>query len=272
MTQESAETQPILIEEIGDVTLLKMNRPEKLNAWSAPVANALNEFFQALNSGEYRTRAIVLTGEGRAFCAGGDVSGFPGATAGTPSGPRRRLWRRPHLETYTVQVMRSCDVPIIGAVNGYAVGLGFGVALGTDLRIASDDAIFAVTQTTRGLLADYGLGHFLKENLGPQRALELMLSGRRINAQEALELGLVLKVVPRDALVQEAVDYATQIAKGPPLGMAASKRVVYMNEEAGLSRVVDFTSLTIDSLFVSDDGVEGVRSFMERRDPVFKGS
>ncbi len=272
MAQAPVETTPVLIEEFGDVTLLKMNRPEKLNAWSAPVANGLNEFFQALNSGEYRTRAVVLTGEGRAFCAGGDVSSFPGASAGASSGPRRRLWRRPHLESYTVQVMRSCDVPIIGAINGYAVGLGFGVALGTDLRIAADDAIFAVTQTTRGLLADYGLGHFLKEALGPQRAMDLMLTGRRIGAQEALELGLVMKVVPRDRLVEEAIDYATQIAKGPPLGMAASKRVVYMNEENNLSRVVDFTSLTIDSLFVSEDGVEGVRSFMERRDPVFKGS
>ncbi len=277
MAQAPVETTPVLIEEFGDVTLLKMNRPEKLNAWSAPVSDALNAFFQALNAGEYHTRAVVLTGEGRAFCAGGDVSSFPGASvagAGAPTAaaPRRRLWRRPHLESYTVQVMRNCDVPVIGAINGYAVGLGFGVALGTDLRIAADDAIFAVTQTTRGLLADYGLGHFLKEALGPQRAMDLMLTGRRIGAQEALDLGLVMKVVPRDRLVEEAVDYATQIAKGPPLGMAASKRVIYMNEEANLSRVVDFTSLTIDSLFVSDDGVEGVRSFMERRDPVFKGS
>lgn len=276
MTTSAASTevnaQPVLIEEFGDVTLLKMNRPEKLNAWSAPVSNALNEFFHALNAGEYKTRAVVLTGEGRAFCAGGDVSSFPGASATASAAPRRRLWRRPHLEGYTVQVMRNCDVPVIGAINGYAVGLGFGVALGTDLRVAADDAIFAVSQTTRGLLADYGLGHFLKEALGPQRAMELMLTGRRVSAQEALELGLVLKVVPRDRLVEEAVDLATQIAKGPPLGMAASKRVIYMNEEANLSRVVDFTSLTVDSLFVSDDGVEGVRSFVERRDPVFKGS
>jgi enoyl-CoA hydratase/carnithine racemase len=267
-----ANANPVLIERIGDVTLLKMNRPEKLNAWSAPVSNALNEFFQALNSGEYSTRAIVLTGEGRAFCAGGDVSSFPGSGAVGGGQARRRLWRRPHLETYTVQIMRNCDVPIIGAINGYAVGLGFGVALGTDLRVAADDAVFAVSQTTRGLLADYGLGHFLNEALGPQRAMELMLTGRRVSAQEALDLGLVLKVVPRDQLVEEAVDLATQIAKGPPLGMAASKRVIYMNQEANLSRVVDFTALTIDSLFVSDDGIEGVRSFVERRDPVFKGS
>jgi len=263
----SEEAQPIVIEERGDVALVRLNRPEKLNAWTPGMAAALNDYCAGLNAGEYRTRAIVLTGEGRAFCAGGDVTRFPGADLER----RRPPWRRPHLETYAIDAMRRCDVPIIGAINGYAVGLGFGLALGTDLRIAADDAVFAVTQTTRGLLADYGLGFTLREAVGNQRALDLMLTGRRIAADEALALGLVLKVVPRDHLIDEALEYAAEIAKGPPLGMAASKRVVYMNEEAGLSRVVDFTSLAINSLFVSEDGVEGVRSFVERRPPAFKG-
>lgn len=263
----SEHDQPLLIEERGDVALVRLNRPEKLNAWTPAMATALNDYCASLNDGEYRIRAIVLTGEGRAFCAGGDVTRFPGADLERSRPP----WRRPHLESYAIQAMRSCDVPIIGAINGYAVGLGFGMALATDLRIAADDAIFAVTQTTRGLLADYGLGFTLREALGNQRALDLMLTGRRINAEEALALGLVLKVVPRDELIDEAMAYAAVIAKGPPLGMAASKRVVYMNQEEGLSRVVDFTSLAINSLFVSEDGVEGVRSFVERRPPSFKG-
>ena len=257
----------ILTEQHGDVLLVKLNRPEKLNAWSGEMGAETNALLASLNTGEYRVRAIVITGEGRAFCAGGDVTGFPGADAER----KRPPWRRPHLENYTVQAMRQSDVPIIGAINGYAVGLGFGLALATDLRIAADDAIFGVTQTKRGLLADYGLGHTLRHTVGNQRALELMLTGRRIDAEEALALGLVLKVVPRDRLIEESLAYAAEIAQGPPLGVAASKRVIYMNEDAELSRVVDFTSLSINSLFVSEDGIEGVRSFMERREPVFTG-
>jgi 2-(1,2-epoxy-1,2-dihydrophenyl)acetyl-CoA isomerase len=257
----------ILTEQHGDVLLVKLNRPDKLNAWSGAMGTETNALLASLSTGEYRVRAIVLTGEGRAFCAGGDVAGFPGADVER----KRPPWRRPHLENYTVQAMRQSDVPIIGAINGYAVGLGFGLALATDLRIAADDAIFAVTQTKRGLLADYGLGHTLRHAVGDHRAMELMLTGRRIDAEEALALGLVLKVVPREQLVEEALAFATEIAKGPPLGMAASKRVIYMNEEEELSRVVDFTALSINSLFVSEDGIEGVRSFMERREPVFTG-
>lgn len=257
----------LLIEEHGEVTVLTLNQPEKHNAWSGRMGEQANEFFAGLNRGEYKTRAVVLTGAGRSFCSGGDVSGFPGAD------PERKRppWRRPHVESYTVQAMRSCDVPIIGAINGYALGLGFGLALATDLRIASSDVQFAVSQTTRGLMPDYGLGHTLREAVGNQRALELMLTGRRVDAEEALRLGLVLKVVPRDELLDEALKLARQIAKGPPLGMAATKHAVYMNEDEDLARVVDFTKLTIDSLFVSEDGAEGVRSFVERREPVFKG-
>lgn len=257
----------LIIEQHDEVTLVKLNQPEKLNAWSAQMGQLANDFFGSLNSGEYHTRAVVVTGEGRAFCSGGDVSGFPGAD------PERKRppWRRPHADTYTVRAMRDCDVPVIGAINGYAVGLGFGVALATDLRIAADNAQFAVSQTTRGLMPDYGLGHTLREAVGNQRALELMLTGRRVDAQEALALGLVLKVVPVDQLLDEAMEFAARIAKGPPLGMAATKHAVYMNEEESLARVIDFTKLSIDSLFVSEDGVEGVRSFVERRDPVFQG-
>lgn len=149
--------------------------------------------------------------------------------------------------------------------------MGFGLALSTDLRIAADDAVFQVAQTKRGIIADFGLGYFLPKAVGAQRGLELMFTGRRINAKEALDLGLVLEVVPREQLMDRALEMAAGIAAGPPLSMAAIKRMVYMLEENDLARVQDLTSPFVNIMFTTEDGIEGVRSFVERRDPVFVG-
>ena len=155
--------------------------------------------------------------KGRAFCAGGDVNPLPGADLEA----KRPPWRRAHGEATAIRHFRDCDVPIIGAINGYAVGMGFGLALATDLRIAAEDTIFQVAQTKRGIIADFGLGYLLPKIVGAQRGLELMFTGRRINAQEALELGLVLEVVPPERLMDRALELAGEIATGPPLSMAA---------------------------------------------------
>jgi enoyl-CoA hydratase/carnithine racemase len=261
--------QHMIIEEHGDVTVLKLNRPEKLNAWSPDLQNACNQFFLSLNSGEYKTRAVVLTGEGRAFCSGADVTRLPSAD---PEGERaKQPWRPPHWELQTHEIMRRCNVPVIGAINSYAIGLGFGLALATDLRIAADDARFQVTQVKRGLFGDFGIGHLLPQLVGPQRALELMFTGRMIDAQEALDMGIVLKVVARDALLDEAIALGQEIAKSGPLGVAASKRVVYLREDDMWNRSNDFTGLAIERLFQTEDAKEGALSFIERREPRFIG-
>jgi enoyl-CoA hydratase/carnithine racemase len=168
-------------------------------------------------------------------------------------------------------LMRDCDVPVIGAINGYAIGLGFGLALSTDLRIAADDARFQVTQLHRGLMGDYGLGYLLPDIVGKQRALDLMLTGRWVEVDEALALGLVLEVVPKAALMDRALELARQIAKGPAIGIAGSKRVVYMGDIDEFRRKMDWTTLAIQRLFRTDDHVEGIRSFRERRGAEFRG-
>ena len=267
MTATKTTYEAITIEERDQIAIIKLNRPEKLNAWAPAMQTEMLDFVDRLNDGEYDVRAIVLSGEGRAFCAGGDVTSFPGANMDRKPDP----WRRSHGENYAVRHLRDCDVPIIGAINGYAVGMGFGLALATDLRIAADDAVFQVAQTKRGIIADFGLGYFLPKIVGAQRGLELMFTGRRISAQEALDLGLVLEVVPREQLMDRAVELATEIASGPPLSMAAIKRIVYMLEENDLARVQDLTGPFVHIMFRSEDGLEGVNSFMERRDPVFVG-
>ncbi len=266
---QSETAEQILFEMVGDVLVAKLNRPEKLNALSAGISGGVQEMVRRLNSGETGARAAVLTGEGRAFCAGGDVTGFP--TSNQPNARSRSSYARPHPERSIARAMHNCDVPIIGAINGYAVGAGFGLALATDLRIAADDATFQVAQIKRGLVADMSTGPLLREAVGNQRALELMLSGRRIDAHEALELGLVLKVVPRDQLLDEAIAFATTIAAGPPLGMAASKHVVYMNDDHYIEQADAFVSLSVAGLFKTEDAAEGVASFRERREPNFTG-
>jgi len=265
MTHEYDE---ILIEQRDHVALVKLNRPDKLNSWGGHMSDELSHYLTSLNRGPYETRAIVLTGEGRAFSAGGDVTGFPAAD---PS-RAKRAWHPPHPHLQVVNAMRHCDVPIIGAINGYAVGMGWSVALACDIRIAAEDAIFQVAQTKRGIVADAGLPYFLPRAVGTQRALELMFTGRRVSAAEALEYGALLEVVPADQLLPRALQLAETIAAGPPLSAAGHKRLVYSIEDDDLTRVQDMTSMIVDKLFYTDDGHEGVRSFVERREPVFTGS
>jgi len=258
-------TGVLTVEQLdGGVALVRMHRPEKLNALNPELLAALNDYFGALSEGEYDTRAVVLTGAGRAFCAGGDFT--PRDADASPL-----AWRRAHPERESVRFIRDCDVPVIGAINGYAFGGGFSLALACDLRIAADDAQFQVAQMRRGIVPEYGLSYFLQEQVGRQRALELMYTARRVDAAEALALGLVIEVVPRAELDARAIALATAIAAGPPLGMAVAKRLVHTVEDEALARVQELSIAYIRSLQGTADGLEGVRSFVERREPHFRG-
>lgn len=261
----------VIIEEDGPLTTIRLNKPEKLNAWSTDMDHAIGDYLRSLNRTDYDTRCVIITGEGRAFCSGADVGNFP--QSGSPAGEARarQVWHVPHSEHVTTQAIRDCDVPVIGAINGFAIGLGFGLALAPDLRIAADDARFQVTQLHRGLVGDFGLAHFLTEALGPQQALDLMMTGRWVDADEALQLGLVLEVVPRDQLMERAMERARELAKGPALAIAASKRAVYMSSMDGFRRSQDWSTLTVQHLLKTEDNAEGIAAFRERREANFKG-
>jgi enoyl-CoA hydratase/carnithine racemase len=257
----------ILVEEDGPVALVTLNRPDKLNSMGGTMMSDLTDYLFSLNAGDYRIRAVVLTGAGRAFCAGGDVNNFPNVNADR----RAAAWRRPRGERSAVLALRDCDVPVIGAVNGYAVGGGFGLALATDFRVCSEDVVFQAAQIKRGITADVGLPFLLQSAVGTQRALEIIATARRVQAAEALALGLVLEVLPAGQLVARALEIARQVAQNAPLGIAAAKRLVYLPHEEALARVEELTAMFVGRLFDTEDGREGARSFVERREPSFQG-
>jgi enoyl-CoA hydratase/carnithine racemase len=262
-----ARYSDLLVEEDGPVALVSLNRPDKLNSMSGTMMSDLTDYLGSLNSGDYRIRAVVLTGAGRAFCAGGDVVNFPNVNESRHAA----AWRRPRGENSAVLVLRECDVPVIGAINGYAVGGGFGLALATDFRICSEDVVFQAAQIKRGITADIGLPFLLQAAVGTQRALEIIATARRVQAAEAQALGLVLEVVPAGQLVDRALEIARQVAQNAPLGIAAAKRLVYLPHEEDLARVEELTSMFVGKLFDTEDGREGARSFLERREPSFQG-
>ena len=263
-------TEPVVIEEHGEITVLTLNRPERLNAFTGDMADSIGRFAQSLNEGDYDTKCVIVTGAGRAFSAGADVREslsrrIPGVEESPPP------WRPGHPERYAVRAIRDCDIPFISAINGHCVGMGWGLALATDLRIAAEDARFQVSQLRRGIMADFGLGHFLSQQAGHQAALDVMLTGRMIDAARAYEMGLLLKIVPNDQLMDAAFELANEIVSGPSLSIAASKRVVYMNDNDDLQRVTDYTALALGHLMKSEDFREGVNSFLEKRPAQYRG-
>ena len=271
MAENLSSSEHVIIERDGPIAIIRLNKPEKLNAWSTDMDHAISDYLRSVNRDDYEVRCVVITGEGRAFCSGADVGNFPQSGSAAGEARAARPWHLPHSEFVTTQAIRDCDAPVIGAINGYAIGLGFGLALAPDFRIAADDARFQVTQRHRGLVGDFGLGHLLTENLRPQRALDLMITGRWVDAAEALELGLVLEVVPPDQLLKRSLEFAHEIATGPALAIAASKRAVYMSSMDDFRRTQDWTTLAVQHLLKTEDNAEGIAAFRERRDPEFKG-
>jgi len=261
------DEESIRIEEYDRVAVITFNRPERLNAWDASMGQSIERYLRALDGGEYRIRCVVLTGAGRAFCAGGNVKTFPGADLGRARPP----WRPAHTEANITTWMRRADVPIIAAINGFCMGMGIGIALGADLRIAAEDALFQVAQMRRGLAVDYSEPYALPRVVGMQRALELMFTARRFTAQQALDYGLVLEVVPAARLRERALELASTIAAGPPLALAGTKQLAYSVEHEGLERVLQLTTPMVGLIARTEDAVEGVRAFLERRQPTFRG-
>lgn len=251
----------VLREDRGRVAILTLNRPQQLNAWSRAMEA---EYFDRLEEidADPEVRAVVVTGAGRAFCAGADMADLAAAS----DGERRPEPRRPRDYPLTV------DTPIVAAINGPAVALGLVQALFCDVRFAADDAKLITLFARRGLVAEFGLSWLLAQTVGRGRALELLLSGRPVEGREAAAIGLVERSVPGEELVEQAVAFADELAElSAPFSMARIKAQVRKDLERGFGESYEESLALMDESLARPDVREGIASFQERRMPRFGG-
>ena len=271
------KNQEVLYDVKDRVATITLNRPEKLNAWTANMELEYRAAF-AEAARDKDVRVILVTGAGRGFCAGADMGLLQSVMTGnvTPGGgehhhaaavignPSRDDFKK--LYSFPLAVPK----PVIGAINGAAAGLGLVHALYTDIRFAADTAKFTTAFSQRGLIAEYGLAWLLPRLIGMHNALDLMYSARVITGTEAYDMGLVNKVVPADKLMEEARDYAIQLATlASPRSMGVIKRMAYEAQFQTLGEACDVAVDEMLQSLASDDFREGVASFLEKRKPSF---
>ncbi len=258
----------IAVEIDGAVGTITLNRPDKLNAFTIEMVEELKESLSAL-SGSRAVRAIVVTGAGRAFCAGADVGLLRRLIETGDEASGRRLVDGMRGVS---AIMREAPQPVIASLNGVAAGGGANLALGCDLRIAADTAQMGQVFMKIGLHPDWGGTFFLPRLVGPAKALELLLGADMVGAAECARLGLVNRVVPADQLAAATRAWAEAVAAAPPLAVRRAKAAVYRSERATLEEMLDVELDAQLACFGSADGKEGIAAFFEKRPPHFTGS
>jgi enoyl-CoA hydratase/carnithine racemase len=256
----------VLVERDGHVATLVLNRPDRLNAISGPMLEQLSQRLLELDA-DREVRVIVLTGAGRGFCAGLDLEdAASGAGIGGGNLPARF-----DVRSAPPVVLHAIDTPTICALNGGAAGYGMDLALGCDLRIASDTAKLAAAFTKRGVLPESGGTWLLPRLVGWARAAEIIFTGRTLSAAQCLELGLVNEVVPQAELAARTRAVAREIADNAPLAVQASKRMLRSALSEEFDDHVHHVYLQLLPLFRSKDFREGMLAFLEKRKPTFEG-
>jgi enoyl-CoA hydratase len=257
---------PFVITERRDsLGIIRLNRPEKLNALSQEMIVALGEIFTNIES-QSDLRAIILTGAGdKAFCAGTDITEL------TKLSTIQALELTERGQSLC-NLIDSCCVPVIAAVNGIAAGAGCELALACHMRMASPGASFSLPETRLGIIPGYGGTQRLAREIGSGRALEIILTGRTVRAEEALRIGLANRVTATGNLLSEAESLAREISNLAPLAIRACLEAVTRGIELPLAEGLALESQLFSSLFATKDMREGTRAFLEKRSPVFTGS
>ena len=261
--------ETILVEKKNSIARITLNRPSALNAFDDQMGEELNLALKEADK-DHDTRCVIITGAGRAFSAGEDVSGLKERYAGdTHPSLGDHLRRKYHP---IIMRIRNMEKPVIARINGVAAGSGASIALACDIRIASDEAGLKQAFIGVGLVPDSGSSYFLTRTIGAGRALELIMTGRTLGAKEAETLGLVNKVVPANELDKTVDDMAAKLANGPTKALGLSKRVVNQAGWLELSDALEYEATNQDIAGKTRDHLEAVRAFLEKRQPRFTGN
>jgi 2-(1,2-epoxy-1,2-dihydrophenyl)acetyl-CoA isomerase len=260
--------ETLIVEERDHITKITLNRPNALNAISDKMGEELLATLKESEKNE-AVRCLVITGAGRAFSAGEDVSGLKeryGSGEHPSLGDHLRKKYHPIINR-----LRNIEKPIIARLNGIAAGSGASIALACDIRIASEEAGLKQAFIGMGLVPDSGSSYFLTRMIGPGRALELIMTGRTIPAKEAEQLGLIHHVVPHAELDKHTDELANRLATGPTKALGLSKRMVNRVVSLDLSDAMEYEALNQDIVGRTSDHLEAVKSFLEKRPPKFSG-
>jgi 2-(1,2-epoxy-1,2-dihydrophenyl)acetyl-CoA isomerase len=252
------------ISENGVLTIT-LNRPEVFNSFNKEMAISLQNILNEAESNEL-IRAIVLTGEGKAFCAGQDL-----AEATDPNGPELQTIVRDHYNPIILK-LRSIEKPIIAAVNGVAAGAGANIALACDLVLAKESASFIQAFSKIGLIPDSGGTFMLPRLVGMQKALALMITGEKVGAKQAESMNMIYKSIEDDLFEEEVIKLAIGLANMPTKGIGLTKRAVNQSWDNTLQNQLDLEELLQTEAGQTADFKEGVQAFLEKRKPVFNGN
>lgn len=250
----------------GNIAILTINRPEVKNTLSPKMLTLWLQFVEEAKA-DHNVRVIIVTGKGDTFCSGGDIREM--AEGRLRSWDMKKfLWEGAHRIVFALE---DLDKPILAAINGAAMGAGLDMAMMCDLRVCSDRAKLSESYILLGLVPGDGGAYFLPRLIGIGKALELLFTGDVLSPQEALEIGLVNRVVPHDRLMEETMILAEKIGSKPPLATRMMKRAVYQAQTSTLRAHLDYISSQLALLSETQDHQEAARSFLEKRKPIFVG-
>jgi len=255
-----------LYERDGHIATITLNRPDVRNAFSPEMLQLWRTYLEQAKA-EDDVRVVIVTGRGDTFCSGGDIRDM--AEGKLRSWDMKNfLWEGVHRVIFALE---DLDKPIIAAINGAAMGAGLDMAIMCDLRVCSEDAKLAESYISMGLVPGDGGAYFLPRLTGVAKALELLLTADVLTAREALEAGIVNRVVPKERLMEEARALAKRIAAKPPLAVRMMKRAVYQAQTSSLRAHLDYISSQLSLLSETEDHREAAMAFLEKRKPLFRG-
>jgi enoyl-CoA hydratase/carnithine racemase len=269
-TGAPSQSEPAVLYDAREsgVAIVTFNRPERMNAWGDPMST---EFYRCIDAAEADpgVRVIVITGKGRAFCAGGDMGGMQTLSADTVGSAEKTDFSALVAERHPY-FLTQLTKPVIAAINGSVAGMGLSQALMTDIRFAAAGAKFTTSYARRGLIAEYGVSWILPRLVGWTKAVELLLSGRTFLAEEAAELGLITAVFPREELMDRVIAYAEDIARNcAPSSLAVMKRQLYGDAGMGMVETSEKAERLMHESMQRTDFIEGITAFFEKRSPNF---